>query len=238
MRSHQLFALCFFLGTPSDPAVREVSRFEDTYRSARTLRAAFLETYSENGRAIRTEAGTAYFRRPGKMRWEYESPEPNLYVVDGKWSWFYVPADHTVTRVRAKESSDWRTPFALLAGEMKVSRICRNVELEHSMKALDPRGVLLRCVLRGGDAQTSPKEQLAGVASSEQGNLVLFELNSATGELLRVVVEDPGGLQLEFRFSNWQFDPQLDESKFHFQPTKGVAIVDGNLGVSADKTGR
>jgi len=92
-----------------------VARLQAKYRSARTLQAAFLERYTENGRVVRTEAGTAYFRRPGKMRWEYAAPEKNLFLVDGKTAWFYVPADHSVTRVPANESADWRTPLALLA---------------------------------------------------------------------------------------------------------------------------
>ena len=44
------------------------SRMEARYRSARTLQATFLERYVENGSVLRSEAGTAYFRRPGKMR--------------------------------------------------------------------------------------------------------------------------------------------------------------------------
>src|ERR1700716_1864734 len=106
-----------------------VARLQAKYRSARTLQAAFLERYTENGRVVRTEAGTAYFRRPGKMRWEYAAPEKNLFLVDGKTAWFYVPADHSVTRVPAKQSEDLRTPLALLAGRMKISRICSRVEL-------------------------------------------------------------------------------------------------------------
>src|SRR5712671_6004756 len=112
-----------------------VARLQAKYRSARTLQAAFLERYTENGQVVRSEAGTAYFRRPGKMRWEYEAPEKDLFLVDGKTAWFYVPGDHTVTRVPAKQSADWRTPLALLAGEMKVSRVCARVELETSEKA-------------------------------------------------------------------------------------------------------
>src|SRR6267378_3818889 len=73
-------------------------KFESTYRSSKTLQANFLETYFDSGKIVRSEAGVAYFAKPGKMRWEYASPEPNLYLVNGKWSWFYVPADHTATR--------------------------------------------------------------------------------------------------------------------------------------------
>src|ERR1700745_2976794 len=89
------------------PTVSTLShRFEAAYRASRTLQANFLETYFDGEKVIRSEAGTAYFGKPGKMRWEYNSPEPNLYVVDGKWSWFYVPADHSVTRSRAMHSAD------------------------------------------------------------------------------------------------------------------------------------
>src|SRR5712671_1847582 len=128
-----------------------VQRFESRYRSSKTLQANFLETYFDSGKVLRSEAGIAYFGKPGKMRWEYGSPEANLYLVDGKWSWFYVPADHTVTRARAKESSDARTPLALLAGEMKVSRICKSVDTDNSARPADPRGVVLRCILRGDE---------------------------------------------------------------------------------------
>lgn len=190
-------------------------RFEAAYRSSHTLRADFLEQYSEGGKDVRAEAGVAYFSKPGKMRWEYVSPEANLYLVDGKWTWFYVPADHTVIRTRTKESADSRTPFALLAGEMKVSRICKRVDFDASTKPVTPNGVVLRCLLRSG----------AGSPDSS----ALFELNPASGELLRVLLIDPGGVQVDFRFSNWQFDAHVEPAKFEFQASKGVAIVDGDL---------
>src|SRR5439155_17353015 len=122
-----------------------VHRLETKYRSARTLKATFLERYTENGRVVRVEAGIAYFRRPGKMRWEYEAPEKNLFLVDGKTAWFYVPADHTATRVPAKVSADWRTPLALLAGEMKVSRVCARVQAAAHEKIESSGDVLLHC---------------------------------------------------------------------------------------------
>jgi outer membrane lipoprotein carrier protein len=199
-----------------------IHRFELTYRSSKTLQANFLETYFDGGKVVRSEAGVAYFAKPGKMRWEYESPEPNLYIVDGKWAWFYVPADHTVTRSRAKLSGDTRTPLALLAGEMKVSRICKSVALARWPGETASSGVALRCNLRGSEDASTGK--------SSAGVYALLELNSQNGELIRILAVDPGGVQVEYRFSKWQFDPQLLASKFSFLPSKGVAIVDGDLG--------
>src|SRR5215470_1295488 len=122
------FLAVFSAADAEDPQIY-IRKLETNYKRARTLEAKFLQEYSESGRISRSEAGTAYFRRPGKMRWEYSSPERNLFVVDGKFAWFYVPADHTVSRVATRESSDWRTPLALLAGEMKVGRVCSKVDL-------------------------------------------------------------------------------------------------------------
>src|SRR5229473_2643206 len=125
------------------------SRMEARYRGAKTLQATFLERYAENGSVVRTEAGTAYFRRPGKMRWEYERPEKDLFLVDGKTAWFYVPADHTVTRIPAKQSADLRTPLALLAGQMKISRVCSHVELAEGENPVREGDAVLRCDVRG-----------------------------------------------------------------------------------------
>src|SRR3989454_4509311 len=135
-----------------------VTRLEARYRSAQTLQATFLERYLENGNVVRVEAGIAYFRRPGKMRWEYQSPEKNLFLVDGKSAWFYVPADHTVTRVPAKDSSDWRTPLALLAGEMKISRVCARIIFSAKEKPEAAGNVVLACGIRGAaSANRGPK---------------------------------------------------------------------------------
>ncbi len=215
-----------------------VQRFESAYRSSKTLQANFLETYSDSGKVVRSEAGVAYFAKPGKMRWEYDFPEPNLYLVDGKWSWFYVPADHTVTRTHAKRSSDSRTPLALLAGEMKVSRVCKSVAFDSSSSPLQTQGAVLRCDLRGSEDAVPATSSTQGISPTAHGSYALFELNPRTGELLRILVVDPGGVQVEFRFSNWQFDPLLQASKFSFQPSKGIAIVDGDFGAAPDRRGR
>jgi outer membrane lipoprotein carrier protein len=220
---------------PQAPALAvsaAVRRFENRYRASRTLRATFLERYLDNGKEVRSEAGIAYFSRPGKMRWEYTTPEVNLYVVDGKWTWFYVPADHTVTRIRAKESSDARTPLALLAGEMKVSRICKSVDADSSSRPSEPRGEILRCNLRGSNDGSRPGAALA------KDNYALFELDPADGQLVRILVVEPGGVQVEFRFANWEFDPLVEDAKFHFQTPKGVAIVDGDFSGATDASGQ
>lgn len=201
-----------------------VSKLEARYRSAHTLQATFLERYSEGSQIVRSEAGTAYFRRPGKMRWEYESPEKNLFLVDGKLAWFYVPADHTVTRVPAKQSTDWRTPLALLAGEMKLSRICAKVELATTEKPESPDDTVLFCPLRGEETNKSSPGQSQ---SEGAGESVFLEVAPSTGELAKVLSRQSAGVEIEFKFASWRFDPPVSESLFRFEVPPGVAIVNG-----------
>jgi outer membrane lipoprotein carrier protein len=214
------------LSSTSPEAKLIADKLEARYRGSHTLAATFLERYSENGRVVRSEAGVAYFRRPGKMRWEYESPEKNLFLVDGKTAWFYVPADHTVTRVPAKQSTDWRTPLALLAGEMKLSRVCARVESTTAEQPDTPGNTVLYCPLRGGESKPN---HAAGEApdSKEAGpeQSVFLEIASATGELARVLVREKGGVAIEFKFAAWRFDPPVTDSFFRFEVPPGVAIV-------------
>lgn len=207
-------------------------RFEERYRSATRLEVTFLERYSESGRLVRTEAGKAYFERPGKMRWEYQVPEKNVFVVDGKTAWFYVPADHTVTRVPAKKSTDWRTPLALLAGEVKLSRICNKVGYAPQRAPEFSADVFLYCELR--DASKSKEGRDAGnqPAPGEVQDVAYLEVVESSGELVRVLINDSGGVGIEFRFTNWQFNPKVDDSLFRFQVPRGVAIVNGELGAA------
>src|SRR5277367_5195201 len=147
----------------TDPEAKLIgAKLEARYRAPRTMQATFLERYSEQGHVVRSEAGIAYFRRPGKMRWEYESPEKNLFLVDGKTAWFYVPADHTVTRAPAKQSTDWRTPLALLAGDMKLLRVCARVEPTTAEKPDTVGNTVLYCPLRG---EESTPTHTAGAAA-------------------------------------------------------------------------
>ena len=186
------------------------------YRQPRTLRAVFLERYSEGQKEARTESGTVYFRRPGQMRWEYESPEKKLFVVDGKISWFYVPYDHTVTKAPVKESADWRTPLALLTGKADLARLCDRIDLVDEPGI--PQGhAVLRCIPKQAQAQTDQKDYTE----------VRLEVDASSGELARIQIRQPGGIELEYRFGEWQTDMPLDSSLFRFEVPKGVAIVDG-----------
>jgi outer membrane lipoprotein carrier protein len=192
---------------------------EARYQHAHTLKAIFFERYSDGSGGVTAESGTVYFSRPGRMRWEYESPEQKLFLVDGANAWFYVPADHTASRAKLKESSDWRTPIALLAGSANLSKLCRNIEIVDSLRQGEKSGEDLSSP---GDAvlRCTPRD-----TSGDAGQEVLLETDSES-HLVRVIIRQAGNASTEFRFGNWEENLPVPEAKFHFDPPPGVAIVD------------
>lgn len=202
--------------TKSDAAKSLARLLEEHYRRPRTLQAVFLERYSEGQKESRVESGSVYFRRPGQMRWEYDSPEKKLFLVDGKTTWFYVPYDRTVTKAPVKESSDWRTPLALLTGKADLSRLCQRIDIVNQ-SGIPSGHAVLRCVPKEG------KDPAGGNDFTE----VFLEVDSSSGELARIQIRQPGGIELEYRFGNWKTDVPLAADLFHFEVPMGVAIVDG-----------
>jgi outer membrane lipoprotein carrier protein len=214
------FALLLLFGTivPAETADDPLLKaFESHYSSAQTLQATFLERYRENGEVSRVEAGDAYFLRPGKMRWDYQAPEKNTFLVDGRYVWFYSPSDHTATRMPAKQSEDWRTPIAFLTSHMTLSRLCSKVSPAPHEKPTRLGDSVYQCTLRGGkDAAASPAK------------VVLFEI-TPQGELSRIVIPQEGGIEIEFSFANWRWNPPLEKSVFQFVAPPDVVIVNGLL---------
>jgi outer membrane lipoprotein carrier protein len=210
-----LLLLPFLLATDAHTIVHDL---EARYQHAKTLKAAFFESYSEGGKRI-AESGTVYFSRPGRMRWEYESPESKLFLVDGTNAWFYVPADHTASRARIKESSDWRTPIALLAGKANLAELCRDVQLVDPAKASSAE----QKPLAAGDSvlRCEPRED-----SANSGLQSVFLEVDPQNYLVRVLIHESGDIETEFRFGNWQQNVPLAEAQFHFEPPPGVSVVD------------
>ena len=216
------------IATPGSDANSVRHALESRYQHAATLKAIFFERYTDGNGGIIAESGTVYFSRPGRMRWEYESPDEKLFLVDGTNVWFYVPADHTASRAKFKESSDWRTPLALLAGKADLGKFCRSVSIDDppatppASPTIGPPTLATPCCAAFRAAQhPATTMTLKEVKSGE----VLFE-STPDAHLVRVLIRQPGNLETEFRFGDWHENIAIPETKFHFVPPPGVSIVD------------
>ena len=92
---------------------------QDRYNKIQTLQVKFTENLTSRGRT-RTDSGTLYLRKKGKMRWEYASG--TLFISDGKFIYSYYPDEHRAEKTSMKETDDMRAPLAFLLGDVDFDR--------------------------------------------------------------------------------------------------------------------
>ena len=95
------------------------SRVDHHYNSLHSLSVAFQESYEGMG-IHRAESGTLLLRKPGRMLWVYSEPKGKLFVLDGKYAYFYTPGDAQAQRVNAKQLDDLRSPLVALSAALLI----------------------------------------------------------------------------------------------------------------------
>jgi len=98
---------------------RILKNVEDHYNKIQTLQVKFTENVTSRGRT-KTDSGTLYLRKKGKMRWEYASGV--IFVSDGKFIYSYYPDEHRAEKMSMKESDDMKAPLAFLLGDVNFDR--------------------------------------------------------------------------------------------------------------------
>jgi outer membrane lipoprotein carrier protein len=207
-----LMALCCLLplaiAQQPAPSLDHVAEdLDHHYNDLRSLRAGFTETYRGAG-ITRTESGTLWLRRPGKMRWEYIEPREKLFVSDGKTAFFYVPGERQARKAPLKKLDDLRSPLRYLLGKTKLKKEFDKL----TARAGDqPGSVIIRGV---------PRNMSDRVAE------VSLDVNPA-GEIQRIQIDEVDGSQTEFTFSSMQENVPVEDARFRFQPPAGVELIEG-----------
>jgi outer membrane lipoprotein carrier protein len=186
----------------NDALVRKV---DDHYNHLSSLRAHYTESYAGMG-MNRSEEGTLLLKKPGRMRWSYATPVGKLFVLDGKFAWFYTPGDAQATRVPAKQLDDLRSPLRFLLGHTQLKK-----ELDN-----------LTVVAAGSGFR------IAGVPKGMEQRVKLLTLGvTATGAIESMRLEELDGVVTEFTFSGMQENVPVKDADFVFNPPAGVTIVNG-----------
>lgn len=182
---------------------------DNHYNHLQTLQAEFAETYSGAG-IERTESGSLWLKKPGKMRWEYRSPKEKLFLSDGKDAWFYVPGDHQARRSSARKLDDLRSPLGLLLGKSRLEKELDGLAPAPDVAPLTPGNTVLRGV---------PK------AMADRINEVVLEV-TPDYRIERIQFQQVDDSVTEYRFSQQRENGSIGEERFRFTPPPGVEIVE------------
>ncbi len=199
--------------TPTADVKTLAAAVDEHYNHLRSLEAQFTEEYRGSGME-RTESGTLWLKKPGKMRWEYRSPREKLFVSDGKDAWFYVPADRQARKTAAKKLEDVRSPLAFLLGKTKLEKELQGLSLAPDITPLAAGNVVLRGVPQ---------------AMADRVNEIVLEI-SPDHQIARIVIQEVDGSSTEYRFGEMKEDVAIADGQFKFSPPAGTETVEGGLG--------
>jgi outer membrane lipoprotein carrier protein len=176
------------------------------YNVLHRLRVNFTESYQGMG-MNRHESGVLLLEKPGRMRWNYAEPAGKVFVLDGKYGWFYTPGDAQVQQIPAKKLDDLRSPLRFLLGHAQLTK-----ELDGlTMAPADGDMFRLRGVPRGMEQRVRSLELVV----------------SREGTIQSMTLEELDGSRTSFVFKDEQANPVIAADTFRFTPPAGVQVVEG-----------
>ncbi len=188
------------------PSAHDIAqRVDRHYNQLHTLKAQFSETYEGMGMK-RTENGTLLLQKPGRMKWAYSSPAGKIFLLDGKYAWFYTAGDARVQRTSAKKLDDLRSPLRFLLGHTQLEK-----EIDHLTLSPGPHDTFT----------------LSGQPKGMENRVRRLSLTVTTDGVIRTIeVEETNGALTLFTFSDEQTDVAIPSATFKFTPPQGIPVVD------------
>ncbi len=199
----QRYAPASLLNSSSPNLDTTLRRLQERYDCTRSLQANFDETLNSPGGMTRTRKGTVYFKKVGRMRWEFAAPSEGTVVSDGKTVYDYEKDLNQVVELPVNKALK-SSATAFLLGLGNIHR-----DFNVSMPRTSSADGLLHVILTpkgGGDTMElglDPKSY----------NIVNFKLTNQVGGIT------------ELKFNDIRTNVALDDSLFSFTVPEGVDIV-------------
>lgn len=213
-----LIALFLVLaGRAAEPTAADIARsLQRKYSGIRDFSADF--TQDRTGGPLnkhQTQRGKVLIKKPGKMRWDYQSPEKKLFISDGINLYTYLPQDRQVLITPMPSDDKATTPILFLAGKGDLTR--------DFVPSLTP--------LANGMPQGSQSLKLTPNTRQADYEWLTLTFDPITLTLRGLSTLDAQGSVQTFTFLNWKDNPGLDDKQFAFKAPAGVDVI-------TDATGR
>ncbi|MBI2413480.1 MAG: outer membrane lipoprotein chaperone LolA [Deltaproteobacteria bacterium] len=186
-----------FAAVPPDDIV---SKIQQKYGTIGTIEADFVqEATSKAMKRSDTSEGKVYFKKPGKMRWEYKKPLQDLIVSNGKTVWVFQP----------DLSQAIEKPFDAGAAGLATDFLSGIGDLKKNFKV-----------------KVSDSDTITLVPKDTGENIKKITLSLDAGGLVKkTTIDDAYGNETSITFKNMKTNTELKDSLFEFKPPKGVTIV-------------
>jgi outer membrane lipoprotein carrier protein len=193
-----------------DSAAEVAAALQRKYDSIRDFSADF--THQHQSSVLRRkvhEQGSVLIKKPGKMRWEYQTPEKKLFVSDGKRIYFYEQAINQVTITEMPDGDQAASAVLFLTGKGNLSR-------DFTAGFLPPEG-----------ASPSDSYGLRLDPKVPQGEYDWLEIVVDRRTLLiqRLTAADKQGGRSTFLFSRFKENIGVGDKPFAFEIPRGAEVI-------------
>lgn len=209
-----LFLFCLgrssFPVTAQNLSAEEVSlRLEARLKSITSLRAEFKQYYYSAGvQEPMTGQGQVFIRRPDRMRWEYNSPEKQIFLLKGRNFWLYFPEDKQLIKNAAESELLESEVLGLLSGNFSLLERYR---VEFNPFPSDRQNVYQLRLL--------PLDQ-------GQFTYILLEIDRRSWLITKAIFFEPTGGKLEYQFSRISTGQKLPEELFQLKLPPDCEIIE------------
>jgi outer membrane lipoprotein carrier protein len=187
-----------------------VERVQKRYDAASDFRAHFSQTLTNPTFKRKSAlAGEVLLKKPGKMRWNYQTPDVKMYLADGAHLWLYEPEDKQAFKQELK-SSQLPTALAFLTGKGKLTD-----EFEIAFSSQRGWGTARDYVLSLHPRQAQP-----------QVKEITFVVDPDSFLVRESVLVDGQGNVNDMIFSDIKIGTGLPDSTFRWSPPAGIRVID------------
>ncbi|MGH7486670.1 MAG: LolA family protein, partial [bacterium] len=156
-----------------------------------------------------TERGHLLVKKPGKMRWDYSTPETKQFVSDGVKMYSYIPQDKQVIVAAVPADDGAPTPTLFLAGKGNINR-----DFTPSLVDAPP-----------GMPAASRALKLIPKAKQPDYDWLVLALEPGTLAIQGLVTVDAQGGKSTFSFTNLKENLGVADKEFAFKIPRGVDVV-------------
>ena len=204
-----LAATCAAMPQVRPSADELATALQTKYAAVTDFSASFTHKY--RGGLLKKEAierGTVLIKKPGRMRWTYDSPERKVFVADGRRIYSYIPEDRQVIVSEVPPGDEATTPALFLTGKGNLTRDF----LVSLPEVADPTP----------DTYTlkfTPQRREA------EYDWMILVVDRTTLQIRTLVTVDAQGGQSTFIFSNIRQNAGIPDSQFQFTIPRGVDVI-------------
>lgn len=192
------------------PLDQVVARMQKRYELVKDFNARFTQKYVNVAyNRTKLSVGEVTFKKPGRMRWDYEKPEAQMWLTTGTQMWMYEPQAKQAVKQDLKES---QLPAALsfLMGKGKLTE-----EFDVSLANDAPYGTPAdyRLLLKPKKPQSTYKA-------------IYFIVDPKEFLVRETALVKAQGDVNQFTFTDVVVNGKVSDARFKWKPPAGVRVID------------